>query len=375
MLSVGVWEAFSDTLTNPGEKLPELGLAAATGSVLGAVQRLGTPGKIVAAGIGSAMLIKLGYDEITGERWSKFGGALKDTWKSGENMDRNIAITRDSLGSFLVDTGIGYAGMRAGSALTARLAPRGRLVDSAIARSDRDGGTAMRKLQDRYENPLSMKKQAGEDINLITHTEPASPGQARGDLIRVQRSSEGNIVLAAMDVEGHGVGSAKKALKVHRILDDVLPKSRDRSASDILALVDDRIPQADDLSLTAGMMLYKPKTGELQVATASSQLAYVIRKTGEVRQLDAEVGGLPLGNGLYSGLPRGNETTFLRSRDTVIVASDGVFDRFGYGVASRFQKFLEGVGPHPERIRDGILKSPPPVNGADDASFIIFQKP
>ncbi|MGD9684356.1 MAG: PP2C family protein-serine/threonine phosphatase [Candidatus Obscuribacterales bacterium] len=375
MLSVGVWEAVSDTLAHPGRKLPELGLSAATGSVLGAVERLGTPGKVVAAGIGSAMLLKLGYDEITGERWSRFGAALKDTWKSGQNMDRNIAITRDSLGSFLVDTGIGYAGMRAGSALTARLAPRGKLVDSAIARSNKDGGTAMRNLQDRYENPLLMKKQAGEDITLITHTEPASPGQARGDLIRVQRNTEGDIVLAAMDVEGHGPGAAKKALKVHQIMDDVLPGSRDKSASDILALVDDRIPQADDLSLTAGMMLYKPKTGELQTATASSQLAYVIRKTGEVRQLDAEVGGLPLGNGLYSGLPRGNETLGLVSGDTVIVASDGVFDRFGYGAASKFQKFLEGIGPHPERIRDGILNAPPPVNGADDASFIIFQKP
>jgi len=35
MLSVGVWEAFSDTLTNPGEKLPELGVAAATGGASG----------------------------------------------------------------------------------------------------------------------------------------------------------------------------------------------------------------------------------------------------------------------------------------------------------------------------------------------------
>lgn len=123
MIGLGVGEAIVDTVQHPLDKLPELGTAFATGSVLGAIGKAGAPGRLIAGGIGLAMAVKLGYDEITGNRWSRFGYAVADTWRSGENMDRNIALTRDSLGSFVVDMGVGYAGMKAGGVAVSRFAP------------------------------------------------------------------------------------------------------------------------------------------------------------------------------------------------------------------------------------------------------------
>lgn len=123
MIGLGVGEAVVDTIKHPLEKLPELGTAFATGSALGALSKAGAPGRLIAGGIGLAMVVKLGYDEITGNRWSNFGHAVADTWRSGENMDKNIAATRDSLGSFVVDMGVGYAGMKAGGMAVSRFAP------------------------------------------------------------------------------------------------------------------------------------------------------------------------------------------------------------------------------------------------------------
>ncbi|MCC7527617.1 MAG: hypothetical protein IT342_03780 [Candidatus Melainabacteria bacterium] len=53
----------------------------AFGSALGVVSRLGASGRIVAAAVGTAMTIKFVYDELSANRWSKFGGALKDAWQ------------------------------------------------------------------------------------------------------------------------------------------------------------------------------------------------------------------------------------------------------------------------------------------------------
>jgi serine phosphatase RsbU (regulator of sigma subunit) len=138
-------------------------------------------------------------------------------------------------------------------------------------------------------------------------------------------------------------------------------------------MIDQKLSTKDDLSVTAAMLKYDPVTGKLQTATASSEFAFVVRSNGVVKQLDAEVGGLGLGTDMYGSFPRGNEVIKLGKGDTVVLASDGAFDRFGYGKVEAFQQFLEKTGPKPEQIRRGILNQPQPEAGADDMSFIIFR--
>src|SRR5471032_1744230 len=76
MIGLGVGSAFVDTASHPLGKLPELEASLATGAALGVISRLGAPGKMIAAGVGTAMMAKFGYDELTGNRWSIFGNAL-----------------------------------------------------------------------------------------------------------------------------------------------------------------------------------------------------------------------------------------------------------------------------------------------------------
>ncbi|MFA7337529.1 MAG: PP2C family protein-serine/threonine phosphatase [Candidatus Obscuribacterales bacterium] len=373
MISLGVGRALLDTAKKPLDKLPELTTSLATGVAFGAISRLGAPGKLVAAGVGTAMATKFAYDELTGKRWSQFGGALKDTWHTGANKERNIEVTKNSLGSFVVDTGVGAVGMKFGSLATARFAPPSLLVKGALSRADSDSGMALRSLQNRWEAPARLQKQAAGKIELIAHTEPAIKGAASGDLIRVAKTRDGEVLIAAMDVEGHGLNAAKKAVSVHAAIDKVLPETRNRSASDILGMIDQRLNAKDELSITAALLKYDPATGKLQTATASSEFAFVVRANGVVKQLDAEVGGLGLGTDMYASFPKGNEVIRLSKGDTVVLASDGAFDRFGYGKVQAFQQFLEKTGPKPEQIRQGILNKPQPEAGADDMSFIIFR--
>lgn len=373
MLTLGVGGAFAYAIKHPTSKLTEGSLSLATGIGLGVVNHLGTSGKVVAAGIGLAMLAKTTYDEVKDSRWSKFGGAVKDAWSSGANREADIATTKNSLGSFAVDTAIGAAGMGLGGALTDAYAPRESLIKPALARADRDGGAALLSLQNRFEKPSSFQMLAAGKGDLITHTEPAVPGSPRGDLVRVDTTPEGKLLMAAMDVEGHGLSAAKKAITVHGAMDKVLPDTNGKSASEILGMIDNKLSSKDELSITAALATYDPKTRTLQTARASSELAYVVRADGTVQPLDSE-GGLALGTELYNLIPQGNHITTLNKGDTVVMASDGVFDRFGYGNEGKgFVDFLKSTGPNPEAIRRGIIAKGAPVEGADDTSFIVFR--
>ncbi len=377
MIGFGVAGAVVEIHSHPLNKLPELIASFATGSALGAISRLGAPGRAVAAGIGTAMLVKFGYDELTGKRWSRFGSALKDTWSSADNLEQNIEITKTSLGTFLVDTGIGYAGMKMSALAMSRFAPPAKLITDVVNRADVDGGAALRDLEDRWENPTDFQRNAAAgQLELIAYSQPAVPGEARGDLIMVATNREGNVLLSAMDVEGHGTNAAKKAVTVHAAFDEVLPRSGDKSASDMLDMIDHRLSTKDELSITAAMMKYNPATHNLETATASSELAFVVRADGTVHPLGADVVGLGLGTDMYSMLPSGNEVINLGEGDTVIVASDGVGDRFGWGdtAVKGFESFLTKTGPNPEVIRKGILDTPP-VEEVDDTSFMIFRRP
>lgn len=376
MLGRGVGAAFVQTALHPTGKLPELVSSVAIGSALGVVNRLGAEGKFVAACAGGVMLAKAGYDELTGERWSKLASAVKDTWHGGARMERNVAITRDSLGAFLVDTGIGYAAMGASSLVTSRLAAPHSLVKYALRQAENGKGSAALSLQNRFESAAGINQAVGNRLEVITHSQPAQPGSPRGDLVRVVSTADDQILFASMDVEGHGLHAAKKSLSANVALDNALPGSGAKNTSEILGLIDSKLSASDDLSVTAALSRYTPGTHTLETSTASSQAAFLVKHDGTVRPLARADEGLPLGVELYERLPAGNDVVRLDAGDTVVLASDGVFDRFGYGDRMQgFEDFLRNIGPHPERIRQGILQAAEPVNGADDASFIIFRRP
>lgn len=375
LIGYGVGAAVSETIANPADKAPELVLSATTGAVLGAINRLGTPGKVVTAGAGGAMLLKLGYDEWTGNRWNTFGKAVVDTWHSEKNLASNIAASKDSLGNFIVDMGVGAAGMKIAGAATSRFTPPNRTLAYAIRRADRDNGMALLKLQDRWEDPARFKQAIDNKLELTAHSQPAVPGEARGDLIRVLRGPDGRIQLYSMDSFDHGVESAKFAGTLHSAIDDVVPRTGSRSASQIFRLIDNRLGKTETAA-TGALSIYNPLTHELQTATAGSQFAYVIRAGGKVEQLDKKIGGYILGQKSYSNVPRGTGVTRLESGDTVVMASDGAFERFRVdgGSVNGFERFLQKMGPNPGKIKQGILKAAPPDTGVDDTSFVIFRR-
>lgn len=386
MIARGVGGAVVDTIKNPADKLIELGFSAAVGTALGAASRLGAPGKAISIGVGAALTAKMGYDELTGNRWSTFGAAVKDSWRSGANMEQNVAATRDSLGSFLVDSGVGYASMKVSSLALSRFAPPSKLVNYTLRAADKDNGAGLLRLQNRWEDPNKFRKFVDSEHEVVSYSQSAVPGAARGDLVRVARTPEGNILLAAMDVEGHRIGAAKKSVQAQAAIDNALPQTHNKTASDVLSLIDKQLRGDDDLSITAGVMIYDPRTHKLQTATASSELAYVVRANGHVRQLDAVVGGVPIGTEMpvkrskqtyrywSDPSPKGNEVIYLGKGDTVIMASDGVSDRTGYSNAGAFKAFLKKIGPNPAKLKDAILGAPDPETGVDDSSFLIFHR-
>jgi hypothetical protein len=370
MIGCGIGNAVADAVYNPYQRLAEFELSFGTGAALGALSRVGAPGRVVAAGIGTAMLLKFSYDELTGQRWSKFGQAFSDAWRTGDNMDKNIAATRDSLGSLLVDSSLGYAGMRAGGIAMSEMAPPSWTAKYAIKQAAVDHGEAMRLLENRWEDPIKSQRATNHQLELVTYSESAVPGEARGDMVRVARTPDGRILLAAMDGYGHGVEAAKLSVQLQVAVDEVLPHTANRGPSEILEMIDQRLKFHDDEGATAAVSIYDPATQKLHTATASDELAYVVHPNGSIERLDAD-GGTLLGQSLYGMTKSKGDVTSLRPHDVVILASDGTFDRFNWSNTSAFEAFLRDVGAKPAEIKRRILNTPQ-SNGADDTSFIIF---
>ncbi len=122
MVASGVRGAVADVLNNPGAKLPEVATAGAFGVGLKSLQKAGARGRILACGVAGGMALKVAYDEMTGDRWSTFGAAAVDTWRSDANYNANVDATKSTIGSFVVDTAAGAAGFKlAGTSVGSRV--------------------------------------------------------------------------------------------------------------------------------------------------------------------------------------------------------------------------------------------------------------
>ncbi|MBX9695026.1 MAG: hypothetical protein K2Z81_21760 [Cyanobacteria bacterium] len=116
MVSTGVGEAFADVARDPISKSPELATAAGAGLGLKILQKAGSGGRVIAGAIGLGLACKMAYDEYYGDRWSLFGSALSDNWRSSENYLSNLDATKYSIGTLAVDSTVAVAGFHAGGA-------------------------------------------------------------------------------------------------------------------------------------------------------------------------------------------------------------------------------------------------------------------
>jgi hypothetical protein len=113
VLTYGVGGAFGDVAQNPISKLPEVASAGAFGVGVKVLQKAGTGGKVVVGAVGAGMAIKMGYDELTGNRWSEFGGAMSSAWDSSSNFQSSVEATKHSVGSLAVDFSVGTIAYKA----------------------------------------------------------------------------------------------------------------------------------------------------------------------------------------------------------------------------------------------------------------------
>ncbi len=113
VLTYGVGGAFGDVAQNPISKLPEVASAGAFGVGVKVLQKAGTGGKVVVGAVGAGMAIKMGYDEWTGDRWSKFCGAISSAWDSSSNFESSVEATKHSVGSLAVDLSVGTLAYKA----------------------------------------------------------------------------------------------------------------------------------------------------------------------------------------------------------------------------------------------------------------------
>lgn len=109
----GIAQSLKDAYNHPGSTLAKLGGSAAVGAGLVLLQGRSGMLKIGAEVAGAA----LGYSfltDVTG-RAGLTAGAISDTWRSAERLERNKQIVAKTAGPFLVDTALMGAGGLAGA--------------------------------------------------------------------------------------------------------------------------------------------------------------------------------------------------------------------------------------------------------------------
>jgi HD-GYP domain-containing protein (c-di-GMP phosphodiesterase class II) len=115
-LKKGVSVALEDAWENKGESGLKIGVSAALGAGLALMSRRAGVLQLGAQIAGVAFTVSFAREVAA--RGSETWGAMKDTWDSPENLERNKTIVAGSLGPLVVDTGL----MTAGGAMGAGIA-------------------------------------------------------------------------------------------------------------------------------------------------------------------------------------------------------------------------------------------------------------
>jgi putative nucleotidyltransferase with HDIG domain len=115
VITTGVARSFKNAVENPGDQLKNLGISGAVGVGLALFQpetRLFNVGKQLVLG---SMLVHTISDG--GAKLGTTASVLKDTWSSGDNLERNKNLIAASLGQLTVDTTVSTLGGLAGAKL------------------------------------------------------------------------------------------------------------------------------------------------------------------------------------------------------------------------------------------------------------------
>ncbi len=115
-----------DAIANNGKQTAvHLAESVAIGGALAIASKSGpAPIRLLAAGVGGYFGYQMSdwmkNDVFNGSRWSAIGSAVSDTWRSGANLDSNIAKMQNNAGTILFDSALmfggGYAGAKLGAA-------------------------------------------------------------------------------------------------------------------------------------------------------------------------------------------------------------------------------------------------------------------
>jgi len=106
----GVKEGFKEAWQDPCGTGLRLGLSIGIGFGLGYFQRSAGLLRLGSQAFGTALGASFALDVMAPRRWSAISTALADTWNSGKNTARNLAVVENNLGRFAFDTGIMTAG-------------------------------------------------------------------------------------------------------------------------------------------------------------------------------------------------------------------------------------------------------------------------
>ena len=190
--------------------------------------------------------------------------------------------------------------------------------------------------------------------------ERAAAGEVSGDCHLICGVGGGRLLALISDGMGSGYPAARESATAARLVG--APLELALKAANALLL--DRF--GEDMFATADAAVIDAHTGEAAFGKLAACPTLILRG-GEVLRVPG--GGLPLG--IVSGVEPGMARLRLCPGDTVVMASDGVFDVLGTeGVEARL---LECAGLPPEQVAEALLRAADLAGATDDRTAVCLQ--
>jgi len=174
------------------------------------------------------------------------------------------------------------------------------------------------------------------------------------------------------DVVGHGLDAALTMTTIHHALAGLCHAIA--KPGPLLDRLDEFLTHdGDQLVATLFYGLLEPSTGRLTFSSAGHPPALLVTGAGATTTLTAGR-GVPLG---ITGAPRHDAATMLAPGDTLLLYTDGIFERRGEPFNVGLERLVQAASRHFDDLNDlagSILEEVPDARHSDDIALMALRR-
>ena len=214
---------------------------------------------------------------------------------------------------------------------------------------------------------------AAAEIEVAARYLPASGALIGGDLYDWYQGADGTVHMTVVDAMGKGVGATHQAIAVMHTLRVMSLEGYE--LAELLVQADTVLSRHDaNLSASAALLRYDPRTGVLQLATAGHPPPLIVRANGRTEFAST----MGVGLGVPAVMRSQVHTTTLGWNDAVVMYTDGLIEGtrdWERGMDDLAELARQLVGAPADHVAERLVNDSASVATDDDRVVVVLRRP